>query len=552
VQQVAEGQARRSLRALARRVPPAPEGSVRFLVVNPDIHAFSGRVDVTIDLPVESAESGRLLDSDLFDAPLAFFPRGSSILAVRDPEGRPVPFQEVGREAREEQWTSRVDLPLAVHVDRVHLVCDLSLPSAGFVAFDAQVGVNAAGLPAQGSEGRTIENDLLRIEVNADGSLSVLDRLTGVVYRNVLEIEDGGDVGDEYTYSPPAADRRVTSRGLAKAVVSVRSVGPLRSSLHIDATLEVPRAANPDRAGRSAETSLVRFGLDLELTQGSPVVSCRVKVENHASDHRLRLLFPTGTRAVSQSRADTAFGVVSRSAQRIVPSSPPPEAPVNTAPLQSFVDAGDARVGMTVLSEGLMEYEVLAAESESEVARIALTVLRSVGWLSRDDLRTRQGNAGPSLQTPGAQCLAAYDFRFAFVPRAEPPTAGALCDLGRRFLAPPKVVVGTNGPRTGSPLPRRHSFLSVACEPARAVSLSALKKADERDFVVLRVFNPGAVAVQMTISRDCEIGAAFLTDLREQRQEAVAPGDGGITVIAGPGKIVTLDLGGRVSTSGAL
>jgi mannosylglycerate hydrolase len=546
VLQVADGQAKRSLRALARRVEPAPAGSVRFLAVNTDIHAFVGRIDVAIDLPVESAEAGRILDSDLFDAPLAFFSRGSSIVGVTDPEGRAVPFEEVRRETRIEQWTSRVEVPLAVHVERVHLACLVSLPVAGFVAFDAKVrpaGVTAAAGAV--SDGRTIENDLLRMEVNGDGTLNVLDKRSGVVHRHVLEIEDVGDVGDEYNYSPPAQDRRVTNRGAAGATVSRRSSGVLRSGLRVEGVLDLPKAASPDRARRTVETAPLSYAFDVELTQGSPVVSCRVSVTNRAEDHRLRILFPTGARAVSQSRADTAFGVVSRSAQRFVPSAPMPEEPVNAAPLQSVIDAGDEAVGMSVLSEGLMEYEVMAAEGDADVARMALTVLRSVGWLSREDLATRKGNAGPSLPTPGAQCLGEWDFRFAFVPRAAPPTESALCALGRRFLAPPSVVVGTNGPANDAPLPGRHSFLAVESAPDSALALSAIKKADERDAVILRAFNPSAAPVQVTVTRDRPITAAFATNLREQAQQPMAVKEGRLAAAVGPHKIVTLDLGGR-------
>lgn len=546
VLQVADGQAKRSLRALARRVEPAPEGAIRFLAVNTDIHPYSGRIDVCLDLPVDSIEAGRILDSDLFDAPLAFFPPGSSIAAITDPEGRAIPFEEARRETRVEQWTSRVEVPLAVRVERLYLVCEVELPAAGFVAFDAKVG--AAGPPAAAGAadgGRTIENDLLRVEVNGDGTLNVLDKRSGGVHRHLLELEDGGDVGDEYNYSPPARDRRITNRGVNGAVVSRLSSGPLRGGLRIEGALDVPVAATPDRAARAAETKPLAFAFDLELTASSPVVECRVRVRNGSADHRLRILFPTGAHMVSQSRADTAFGVVSRSAQRFVPSAPMPEAPVNAAPLQSVVDAGDATAGMTVLSEGLMEYEVLAAENDAEVARIALCVLRSVGWLSREDLATRKGSAGPSLETPGAQCVGEWEFRFAFAPRAEPPTEAAMLALGRHFLAPPSVVVGTNGPADDAPLPCRHSFLAVDGASAPGISLSALKKADERDAVILRAFNPGAAPVQVTVTRDRPITAAFATNLREQAQHPMAVKEGRLALTVGPHKIVTLDLGGR-------
>jgi alpha-mannosidase len=525
VLQAAEGQKTRSLRALARRVEPAPESSIRFLVVNTDIHSFDGPVDAA------------------FDAPLAFFPRGSGIVSIRDPDGRAIPFQEVRREERIEQWTSRVELPLAVRVERVHLACSVSLPPAGFVAFDAQVGPRPAVATSARPSERSIENDLLRIEANDDGTLHVLDKRSGASYVNVLELEDVGDVGDEYNFSPPANDARQTTRGARRAAVRVTVAGPRRSALRIALALEVPRSASADRRGRSAETATVEAVIEVELSQGSPVVACRVKVTNRASDHRLRLLFPTGARAVTESRADTAFGVVRRAAQRFVPTAAIPELPVNAAPLQSFVDAGDQTRGMTVLSEGLMEYEVLATASDT--ATIGLTVLRSVGWLSREDLATRRGNAGPSLETPGAQCLDAYEFRFAFAPRAEPPTESALCELGRNFLSPPSVVVGTNGVRGDSTLGRRHSFLSAECEPKAALALSALKKADERDSVVLRVFNPGERPIETRVTTDRGLTTAFRTNLREQGQQSVAVRDGHAVLTLGPRKIVTLELGGR-------
>lgn len=543
VLQAAEGQRTRSLRALARRVEPAPDGAVRFLVVNTDIHPFEGTVEVALDLPVESAEPGRLLDSALFDAPLSFFPRGSGIVSITDPGGAVIPFQEIRREARIEQWTSRIELPLAVQVERLHLVCAVTLPPAGFLAFDAQVGARSQpAAPPRASE-RTIENDLLRIEANDDGTLHVLDKRSGASYPNLLEIEDVGDVGDEYNFSPPANDSRQTTRGGRRAAVHVLAAGPRRSVLRIATALETPRSATADRRGRSAETTTLEAAIEIELDQGSPVVACRLKVDNRARDHRLRVIFPTGARSVTESRADTAFGVVTRAAQRFVSGTPMPEVPVNAAPLQSVVDAGDEKRGMTVLSEGLMEYEVLPAAGDT--AAIGLTVLRAVGWLSRDDLATRRGNAGPSLETPGAQCPGAHEFRFAFVPRSEPPDERALCDLGRRFLASPGVVVGTNGPRGDSPLERRHSFVSVECDPKHAVALSALKKADDRDSVILRVFNPGDGPVDARATTDRGLTTAFWTNLREQRQQPLPVKEGHATLTLGPRKIATIELEGR-------
>lgn len=533
VLQVAEGQALKSLRALARRVEPGPSGSIRFLVVNTDLEVFDGVVEAVIDIPIRSAEPGRRLDPGVFEAPLAFFPAGSVVREVTDPEGRAIPFQEVGRESRIEQWTSRVEVPLAVEVERLRLVCDVSIPSVGFVALDARLGSGPALAASETAHSRSIENDVLRIEAAPDGTVNVLDKRTGITFGSVLEIEDVGDVGDEYNYSPPGKDLRVTSRGGA-AAVEVTAAGALRRALRIATSLSVPAEAAPDRTRRAQERAALGVVIELEIDQGSPVVSGRVRLENTALDHRVRLLFPTGASSVAESRADSAFGVVSRPAQRLAPASPLPEEPVNAFPLQSFVDAGDHRAGMTVMSEGLMEYEVVGNA-------IALTLVRSVGWLSREDLATRRGNAGPSLATPGAQCLGVHEFRFAFAPRSTPPREAELYERSRNFLSPKAIVTGTNGPTVGAPLPARHSFLSIDCEPSRSVVLSALKKADLGDGIVLRVFNPGSEPVELRLSGDREMARVFRADLREQRHEPLPAPEGRSLLSLGARKIATLE-----------
>jgi len=47
---------------------------------------------------------------------------------------------------------------------------------------------------------------------------------------------------------------------------------------------------------------------------------------------------------------------------------------------------------------------------------IALTLLRCVGWLSRDDFSTRKNHAGPFLATPSAQMIGAWEFDYSIIP----------------------------------------------------------------------------------------------------------------------------------------
>ena len=55
-----------------------------------------------------------------------------------------------------------------------------------------------------------------------------------------------------------------------------------------------------------------------------------------------------------------------------------------------------------VANRGLPEVEFIPEGNETH---IALTLLRCVGWLSREDMHCRRGHAGPELPTPEAQWI---------------------------------------------------------------------------------------------------------------------------------------------------
>ena len=66
-----------------------------------------------------------------------------------------------------------------------------------------------------------------------------------------------------------------------------------------------------------------------------------------------------------------------------------------------------------MLNRGLPAVEVTR---DPGGAVISLTLLRSVGWLSRDDLSNRRVAAGPLVPTPGAQCLGPHRYEYAILP----------------------------------------------------------------------------------------------------------------------------------------
>ena len=135
------------------------------------------------------------------------------------------------------------------------------------------------------------------------------------------------------------------------------------------------------------------------IDAGAPFVRVSVNGDNRATDHRLRIVLATDV-ASDTCFADAAFGSVERQAPQVSVAAARIEKPVATAPLHRYVSRFDAKRGITVFSDGLAEYENLEQG-------IAVTLVRSVGELSRANLRERPGHAGWPVPTPASLRLKA-------------------------------------------------------------------------------------------------------------------------------------------------
>ncbi len=137
-------------------------------------------------------------------------------------------------------------------------------------------------------------------------------------------------------------------------------------------------------------------------------------MDNTVRDHRLRVVFETG-RATNHHHADNAFAVLSREQHAYDPADFEIEVPAAVAPMHRFVTVEDDAAGATLLADGLPEYEL----KHDSGGVLALTLLRCVGELGRDELLMRPGGQGGWRNaTPEAQCLGEHRFRYAFLPHA--------------------------------------------------------------------------------------------------------------------------------------
>jgi alpha-mannosidase len=240
-----------------------------------------------------------------------------------------------------------------------------------------------------------LANAHLEIRISPLGVLTLVDKHSGETYLGQAELEDEADRGDSYTFSAGPGSR---VRGGVPVSSSAIAPGPLVGAVEARWSM------------KSAGSGSLSARLLVVLHADSPVVRLRFDIDNHAFDHRLRARFPVG--AGTAAAAGTALGVERRRA--VAPAKEPHaiEQPVRTAPAQRFVAAGQGARGLAVLAPGFFEYE-WTRERE-----LLVTLLRSVGELSRGDLPERPGHAAWPMQTPGAQEIGAHAIELALVPMA--------------------------------------------------------------------------------------------------------------------------------------
>ncbi len=415
--QIGEGLTRDAVRALAADVD-APAGAT--LVVNPTSRARSGLVEVTVPgegpcvfVDASGAERPTQLVETVGGEEAPIVVVGQKVRWVLDTmrgtefQGRQIAAYEVHDHGDEHEvrlreaspGEQRVDLAalkneilalgergarvrvVVTHAPARRVVFDTgAVDGFGWHCFTARDGVSPAGV-------RALANEHLRIDVDAtDGTYTIKTR-DGLRVSGLGRLVDGGDGGDTYNYSPPTEDRLVDRPD--RVTVTTTEDGPTRACVAIDAEYTVPASAIGDHRrceARSAETVTMRVRTTLELRNDEPFLRVTHDIDNHARDHRLRVHFPLPAR-VDGSDAECAFAVVPRG---LTAEGGPHEFGLPTFPSRRFVDASNGDLGLALLHDGLLEYELV-----DDGNALALTLLRAVGYLSRMEPQLRPNGAGP-------------------------------------------------------------------------------------------------------------------------------------------------------------
>jgi mannosylglycerate hydrolase len=368
----------------------------------------------------------------------------------------------------------------------------------------------------------SLENGALRVTMHPDATISVLDKQTGAHYRHLHRLVDEADAGDEYNFSPLAGDGPGVLRA-SRIVSRIIEAEPARGAIEATFEVDMPGGLSSDRSRRSGAKVRIPFSLRVALEADSPRLEINLALDNRAADHRLRVHFPLPF-VPAASAADTPFHVTRRPVVEAKRDPGAPEVELPTFPMRSFVDLSDGRVGLALITDGLHEYEVLPPPA----TELALTLLRAVGWLSRDDLTTRTGHAGPAMPTPGAQVPGRHEYRYWLHFHAGDWETGNVWRAAEAALLPFEVGQG----------PRRQPVArGIELDPPCVQMSACIPRADGFD---LRILNAADHETEALALIQPLPGAVFVVDLLGEVQAPSAITAAGVRLSLRPWQIATL------------
>lgn len=472
------------------------EKDIPFIVFNP----LGWKVDETVKILVDMDEKDDVsLDS----------------LWVRDSAGKVVPAEicDLGRifvyklpadSFRKTSYARRLEITLQA----------AELPPLGFRAY--AVSRKARVLTATFEVGsRHMENAWIRVDVEDNGSIRALCKDNGNVFSGLNVFEEMGDIGDEYNFIRPEQNLMVTTQ-YAEPEIRIHkwSAGAV---LEITHRLMLPIGADKQHNARLEEKREFVIKTHVSMDASSRRVDIATEFDNCITNHRLRVLFPTGSHSLV-GYADGQFDIVERPIKPWIGW----ENPSNCQRQQAFAGLHDLEKGLLIANRGLPEYEVLQDDKHT----LALTLIRGVAEL---------GDWG-EFPTPGAQCLGPQRVEYSIIPFAGEKELEKACRLAYQFNARPFAGIQTD--RHEGILGTEYSFIGI---DGKNLVLSAMKKAEDRESAILRIYNPWKQAGILEIPRQQAFKEVFRTNLEEAREAPEPDTDSIIRVEIPSRKIITLE-----------
>lgn len=442
-----------------------------------------------------------------------------------DEKGNKVPYTVLQREDIDMEVERKLDANAAVYdILRNRLLIEVELPAMGWRTLAVRPRLREYNRDPQpkgertfiASQNGTLENEFIRAQINANGTLDYTDKKTGREIRGMHVFVDDASTGNAHKHS--GVLRNTTVSSLCETVhLTLVENNKLRATWRIDMELPVPECAAVNGKDRSRTLVNLPVSTFVTLAKGSRRLEFKTVIENKAKDHRLRLLFPTGIKT-DFAYADSPFDVVKRGILwNDTKDNMEPHHPFQ--PMQRFVTVSDGKEGFSFISNGIGEYEVMDDASRT----LAVTMLRT----TRVSMKANRGQMTPEEwdRNNGPQMLGRYEYEYAVTAHSGNWDKAGIHLLADDFRTPVRVLQGV--PKTGT-LPAKHSVLELGQD--QKIQVSAFYRAEDGG-TVLRLWNSSAKPVETKLTLNAKFKTLKRINLDESAAKEKVSMDGSTAIL---------------------
>lgn len=360
---------------------------------------------------------------------------------------------------------------------------------------------------------RTWENEYLKVTIQDNGTLNVINKETCKEYKELMIFEDCADVGDGWNYRKPSNDTRYLSIN-GKSEFAVEYDGPMAVMWRITNYMTLPAGMSSDGMTRSAHTTEFKIVTYVKMKKDSSKLEFNTRIGNNVDEHRLRVLFPSylNTELFSSS---TPFYLQERSIKK-KDFSNYVEIDTGVYPNQGIILLKDDKDLFALYNKGLYEVEITEDASHTT----ALTLFRS--------FRNEVGRSIGELSFMRKSM--SFDYAVEFKGNV---------DASEAMVSGEEWKTGIKSAYTGShdgKMPQRESFLKVNIP---GVILSAFKNGNS-GMKVIRLYNCTDAETSGSIELHEELSRVCLLNMVEEIENEVPFSGKHIKIELKPAQIMTL------------
>jgi hypothetical protein len=207
VREIADGLSVRAFEAIVARMDTTAEADDAILVTvfNPTAQTRSEVVRLRLELP----RAENIVDYRL-----------------RDIDGNEAELYELGKESVNLAAVNAENRPKSMYIERAELdMLASDVPAFGYRTWRMEREMSPGGVPTFpfpdprdpwrpiGHMPGTLDNGLLHVSINANGTVDVTDRETGRVTRGLNLYQDSGCAGDMWTHRKPLQNKWISNLG---------------------------------------------------------------------------------------------------------------------------------------------------------------------------------------------------------------------------------------------------------------------------------------------------------------------------------------------------